>query len=333
MGQLYTAERLQRIEDGLRDVLAEWGLSSKTRLSLLNISENATFRADDPNRSSAIVLRVYRSGYHTTREILSELAWIDQLRRDQVIVTPEPLRLTSGHRLAEFDAGDGPLQATAFAFMSGREPRPTDDLTAWFVKLGAISAKLHTHSLSKGVPHGFQRKRWTFQTMFGAEPLWGDWRAAIGLTIEGADLLERCAAKLEADLAEFGTGPDRFGLIHADLRLANLLIEEDRLGVIDFDDCGFSWFMYDFAAAISFFEHEPGIPDLMEAWIAGYDRIRPLESHEVHALPQFVMARRLLLTAWLASHSETPTAQDLGANYTEGTLTLADAYLAGRFLV
>ncbi len=38
------------------------------------------------------------------------------------------------------------------------------------------------------------------------------------------------------------------------MRLANLLIDGDRVTLIDFDDCGFGWFMYDFAAAISFFE-------------------------------------------------------------------------------
>ncbi len=43
-------------------------------------------------------------------------------------------------------------------------------------------------------------------------------------------------------LAAFlGTGPQRYGLVHADTRLANLLVDGGRVSVIDFDDSGFSW--------------------------------------------------------------------------------------------
>ena len=47
---------------------------------------------------------------------------------------------------------------------------------------------------------------------------------------------------------------ERFGLVHADLRLANLLVEDEKVNVIDFDDCGYSWFMYDFGTAVSFID-------------------------------------------------------------------------------
>ncbi len=101
-------------------------------------------------------------------------------------------------------------------------------------------------------------------------------------------------------------------LVHADMRVANLLVDGDTLSVIDFDDCGFSWYLYDFAAAVSFIEHEPFIPELQAAWIAGYRTVAPLSDEECAILPVFIMLRRMLLTAWIASHSETPTAQALG---------------------
>jgi Ser/Thr protein kinase RdoA (MazF antagonist) len=45
-------------------------------------------------------------------------------------------------------------------------------------------------------------------------------------------------------------------------------------------------------------------------------------------LPTFVMLRRLLLTAWIASHAETPTAQEFGTGYTDGTIAIAERFLA-----
>jgi hypothetical protein len=45
-----------------------------------------------------------------------------------------------------------------------------------------------------------------------------------------------------------------------------------------------------------------------------------------------VALRRILLCAWLASHSEVPLASQLGAAYTHGTVTMAEELLRGRFL-
>lgn len=326
---LYSDAMVEALRRGAASVAADWGASPQATVALLNISENATFRVDDPAGPTR-VLRVYRPGYHSLAEIESELRWIEALRADEVVDTPAPLRTRAGERLARFDHRGETRHVAAFAFMTGVEPRPDAALVAGFEALGAISARLHAQSRRWTRPAGFTRKRWTFETTLGAAPHWGDWRAAMGLTSAGRATIERLCAVLEARLAAFGDGPDRFGLVHADLRLANLLQDGDRLGVIDFDDCGFSWFAYDFAAAISFIEEDPLIPALQDAWVAGYRRVAPLAQADVAEFDSFILLRRTLLTAWLASHAETPTAQALGAAYTEGTLRLADAYLIQR---
>jgi Ser/Thr protein kinase RdoA (MazF antagonist) len=168
--------------------------------------------------------------------------------------------------------------------------------------------------------------------MVGQHCYWGPWRAAIGLDTAGVKTLERAIEHIRDRIGHFGTGPRRFGLVHADLRLANLLAHEDRLHIIDFDDCGFSWFLYDFATAVSFMEHEALVPDLLTAWLAGYGRIAALPNEERGEIPTFVVLRRILLTAWLASHAEIPFARRFGVAYTAGTVTLAEEFLQGRFL-
>lgn len=328
MAGLYTDDFIETLRRGAASLTGAWGLSPRAEVSLLAISENATFLAEDPDDGTRIVLRVYRPGYHTRAEMESELAWITALRADAVIDTPEPLRVADGGHIATFDLNGTHREVAAFRFMTGAEPSPDDDLTDGFHALGALSARLHAHTRQWPRPPGFVRKTWTWETTVGPTPHWGDWRHALGLAADGAALLERTSEALRRRLAAYGTGPDRFGLIHADLRLANLLVEGARLGVIDFDDCGFGWFGYDFAAAVSFFEHEPTIPALQDAWTAGYRTVAPLPAEDEAMLPTFVMLRRLLLTAWIASHNETPTAQELGAAYTDGTLMLADRFLS-----
>lgn len=329
MAELYDSEFVERLRKGAQGVAANWGLSSATQVRLLTLSENATFIAQDPERAASVILRVHRPAYHGIDEIRSELAWIDALRADHAVETPEILTMTNGDRIAQFDDAGETRYVVAFAFMSGTEPDAGASLSDGFATLGAISARLHQHVKSWDQPSDFKRKTWDYTSAFGPDPLWGDWRDAPGLSASDIEVLEQLCAVLKAKLDAYGTGTDRFGLMHADLRLANLLVEGDRLGVIDFDDCGFSWFAYDFAAAISFLETEPYIPDLQDAWIKGYRSVAPFDEVHVEILPTLIMFRRLLLTAWIGSHPETETAIAAGLDtYSQGTVDLARAYLA-----
>lgn len=328
-GAEYTDVVLADIEARVHAALPRWGLPADSVVTLLNISENATFRADAPD-GRHLVVRVHRIGYHEPDEIRSELAWIDALRAAQVVATPEPLRAVDGELVQTLPSAAGlpARQAVAFAFAPGREPDQGADLLPWFETLGEICARMHQHAKGWPRPAGFRRKTWDFDAMLGSRPLWGRWQDAMGLDEAGRRQLGRVVEGLRQGLARYGQGPDRFGLIHADLRLANLLVDGARLAVIDFDDCGFSWFIYDFAAAVSFFEHEPFVPGLAEAWVRGYRRRAPLSAEDEAAIPLFVMLRRALLTAWVASHAETPLAQEMGVAYTEGTLALGESFLS-----
>lgn len=323
---MYDQAHLDNLHDHVQALLPQWGLTPAARLSLLTISENATYLAQEDGRRW--IIRVHRPNYHSEAEIRSELAWIHALLRDGTVQTPRPVPTVTGAPMLTFADRTGARQAVAFDYMPGREPDVTTDLPFWFRHLGGITARLHRHAQSWSYPADFTRKRWSFDTILGDRAYWGDWRQASGLDPAGRAVLERTATRLAAETAAYGQTPDRFGLVHCDLRAANLLVEGDRMVVIDFDDCGLSWFAYDFAASVSFIEHDPILPTLMEAWLAGYRTVAPFPEAQAKALPIFVMLRRLQLTAWIASHAETPTAKSMGSAYTQGTVALAEAYLS-----
>ncbi|MDF2233775.1 phosphotransferase [Albimonas sp. CAU 1670] len=328
MTGLYTEAFLEDLRAHAEALAPRWGLSPATRARLLNISENATFRLDDPEAPAPVVVRVHRPAYHTPAEIASEIAWTEALREAEVVATPALLPVAGGGKVATFAHEGETRHAVAFEWMEGEEPEAGEGLVPGFRDLGAISARLHAHVQDWTPPPGFVRKSWTWETTIGPVMHWGDWRAAEGLDAEGRAILERASQRLRKRLADYGQGADRFGLIHADLRLANLLEKDGRLGVIDFDDCGFGWFAYDFAAAISFLETEPYISDLAAAWLEGYADVAPLPPEAAEILPDMILLRRMLLTAWIASHAETPTAQELAAQgFSAGTVELAERRL------
>ena len=108
---------------------------------------------------------------------------------------------------------------------------------------------------------------WTYDTIIGEHAAWGDWRAFPDMTPEAENILSEVSRIIKRRLERYGTNENNFGLIHADLRLANLLIEGDQIKVIDFDDCGFGWHLHDLASALSFIEDKPIVPKLVNAFV------------------------------------------------------------------
>ena len=323
----YDEDRLERLRRAVDALSPRWGFEDGASASLLSVSENATYRVEGPDGAPIAAVRVHRPAYHGVAEIESELAWIEALRADGVVPTPRPLPLVGGGSVASFVEGGEIRRAVAFEFVTGSEPEPGEDLGPVFRTLGAIGARLHRHARRWRPPAGFSRKRWDVETILGDAPHWGRWQDVPGLGAGARRSLGRCADALAERLGRYGDGADRFGLVHAALRLANLLVGEDGLSVIDFDDCGFAWYGFDFAAAISFFEEAPWAPALMDAWCEGYRTVAALADADAAMLPTFVMLRRMQLTAWLATRAETPTAAALGDGYLAGTERLARAFL------
>ncbi len=177
-------------------------------------------------------------------------------------------------------------------------------------------------------PPGFARFRWDYDTALGANAHWGRWQDGWGWARPTLDVLGRVDAVVKRRLAAFGKGPERFGLVHADLRHANTLIDGDETIVIDFDDCGYCWYLYDLATTVTFFEQEPHVPDLLAAWVDGYREEGVLDAADEAELWTFVMLRRLLILAWIGSHHMVPEAQALGETYARDSLGIAERYLS-----
>lgn len=320
-----------RIAEFAQGALRHYDLPPGSTAELCNVSENHTYRVTEPD-GVAYALRVHRPGYRTAQQIESELRWMDALRDDSVVDTPPIVRARDETRVVEVAVRElGTRNVVMFGWLDGLGPDFDDGEAALgqFEILGSISARMHGHARTWPAPAGFDRPPWDYEHSLGAAGHWGRWQDGLGMGPEELALLTRLDDTIRRRLEAFGTGPDRFGLVHADIRLANLLIDGGNVQVIDFDDCGFSWFLYDFATAVSFMEDHPRVPELRDAWVRGYRSVAPLSAEDEAELETLVMLRRLLLVAWIGSHHTFATeAAELGAGFTTGTCTLAEEYLS-----
>ena len=269
---------MDRVAGCAREALRAYGGHPDASVELLNVSENATFLVSDPDAGPS-VLRVHRLGYHTEQEIASELTWMDALRAEAGVRTPRVLAAADGRRVVTAAEPGGAAAAARhcvrFEFLPGTEPggEPEGKLTGrHFTELGEITARMHRHARQWQRPAWFTRFHWDYPAAFGRQARWGRWQDGIGVGRSERQVLTRLDDTLQRRLQAFGQGPERYGLVHADTRLANLLVHDGTVSVIDFDDSGFSWYLYDLGTAVSFFEHSPEVPALVDSWLEGYQQ-------------------------------------------------------------
>ena len=313
-----------------RAALGSYGRPAESTVRLLSLSENATYLVDDGEQ---MVLRVHRPGYHSPAAIRSELAWMRALRTETPVVTPELICARDGSDVVAVEVDGDVLFVDAVSFVPGCTAEEDPD-SVGFDELGRLTAIMHEHARNWSAPSGFTRFRWDLETILGPEARWGNWRLAPGLTEPDRDWIQRAADDIATRLTEFGCGPDRFGLVHADLRLANLMIDPADPGggitVIDFDDCGWSWYLADLGAAVSFIEDSPAGERTIADWLTGYLEAGDIPRDHLELIPAFVMMRRIMLTAWIASHFDADSALGVGADFAPNTARLAQRYLGDR---
>jgi len=322
-------ETMEHLSLLANESLELWDLPAGSKARLINVSENETFLVEAPDGFKSI-LRIHREDYHTETAIACEHAWSRSLNEEGGVKTPNILPGRNGSTIqsATSTALGQKRYLAMFEFVEGSEPDQQDDLTGGFEELGEIAAKTHLHSIDWERPEPFERLVWDLDTVFGKEATWGNWRDGPNIGQQTREVLEKVEATVIERLTRYGRGTDRFGLIHADMRLANLLITKGETRLIDFDDCGLGWLMYDFAAGISFMEDDPRIPELKQAWVRGYRSVRPLSEEDEAEIPTFVMMRRLALLAWIGSHSEVDIAKELTPTFAPVSEELGRNYLA-----
>src|ERR1700693_4592376 len=154
----YSPTVIAELTARVADNLARWTFSSATSVTLLNVSENATFALCEDGRE--LVLRVHRVGYSSAQEIRSELAWMKALRGDGVIETAAAVPGADGQYVQVLESrSGGPTRfAVAFERLPGTEP-DSRDAARWFERLGELTALMHRHAPSWAFPEGVPRER------------------------------------------------------------------------------------------------------------------------------------------------------------------------------
>ncbi|MDA5192931.1 phosphotransferase enzyme family protein [Govanella unica] len=338
MTDFYTlsdAEQIARLENLAKVALTRWD-GTFDQVKLIKYRENAVFSAQRSD-GTKVAVRVHRHGYHSDAALLSELHWMQTLA-DAGIPVPPIVRAACGSPFIKAEAPGipEPRQVDLLGWMAGSPVGSSEDglsldpesAERLFFDAGVLAAKVHDHTQAMALPENFTRHAWDENGLIGDEPLWGRFWELEALTPDQRDLLLRASACARRDLAAFGRNAANYGLIHADFVPENLLSENGQLKLIDFDDCGFGWNMFELATALYFNIDEPYYPAIERALFAGYRSVRALPAETEALLPLFLFLRGTTYLGWIQTRPETQTARELGPMLIARLCQLAATYLA-----
>jgi len=328
------AQQLAGLETLAWQALQHWE-GEFVRLSLIKFRENAVFCA---HRADGVkcALRVHRAGYHSRQALNSELVWVQHLAAHGISV-PQIVPARSGQVLVEMAVPEvpEPRHVDMLAWIEGDAPGSAEhglpsevDVGAIFFQAGQLAARIHLSSACWQPPPGFVRHAWDEDGLIGETPFWGRFWELAALTPAQRDLMLRTRDKARVDLNRYGRHAGNFGMLHADFVPENLLLHQGHLHLIDFDDCGFGWYLFELATALYFCLDDARLEQIQAALLAGYRALKPLGEDELAFLPLFLALRGATYLGWL--HTRPGLAADELAPLLIGRgCQLAQAYLDG----
>lgn len=265
--------------------------------------ENLTYSAMAGDKKFA--LRLHRPGYASLSAIRSELAFMAALANtDFAVPNPKP---SSTHQLVEDMDGQlvSVLSWVEGIPLSATLDDPTCEIPTLFYTLGQTLARMHLAADAWTPPENFTRHSWNLNGLLGELPHWGRFWDNVHLSSEDQNTLRRLRDELQTRLSAAAPDLD-YGLIHADAVGENVLIQDGKTVLIDFDDSGWGYRLFDLATPLNKMRTRPEYSDIEAALLDGYRSCRPIDTTHIDLIR---LLRALTYLGWIIPRIHEPEGQ------------------------
>ena len=272
------------------ELLKDYGIRD-AKVSCINFEFNATFAVESES-GVKYALRININSTRTVDNMKAEVEWVRHLNRTSGVHVPTPIATVKDDYIVsgQHAHSDQTLYAVMYSWLDGEEigDEPTSQQLH---EVGKAIATLHQESTdftlsgNNALPT-FNDFFWgTEDFLFSEKSVLSD--ADRALIQQAHDLI----MQFTNDLYE----NSKVHIIHADMHGWNLMWDDGKLSVFDFDDCGYGVEAQDLAVTLYYLD----TPEQDEALLNGYKSVRPLPTYSANAMKALLLQRRLLLLNYL----------------------------------
>ncbi|GER90220.1 homoserine kinase [Dictyobacter vulcani] len=279
-------------------ILAEAALTQydigSARLTLVSHGDHAVFRVTSYTKAGLITpestpqtdngrfaLHLWWLDGFARSLWLSELQWLQALRRETELLVPEPVLNRAGAWMQTVQVED--IEQECICILLRWVPGRSIDsgLTpTLFERVGTFMARLHQCARTFVPPSDFVRPRWDWQQVLGEQTVLDPDFASThcdGLIGDREYQILSDVAELSRDeLKSIPTTADYYGLIHGNLQQNNYFFYKGHVSAIDFHNCNWNYYLFDIAITLSGIAGRSDEEQLRKAFFRGYGSVRKL---------------------------------------------------------
>jgi Ser/Thr protein kinase RdoA (MazF antagonist) len=307
-GELSRRSRLYRLRKLAETALEAYGLA-ESGLSFIQYAENIIYRVDVPGSSvipgsdgpylpNRYLLRIHAMG--DTEAIASELTWLAALNQEAGLPVPAPVPTPDGKWLATIVTPGMPHGRVVSLmrwldgqrFRRGLRPKHME-------ALGQVVARLHEFAAGWQPPAGFARPHWDWDSQLGGNMFEISREELVAsMPPQFQEPFQNVSMEAKRVMELLGKGPEAYGLIHADLYPENVLFKSGKAYPIDFEDCGFGYWIWDIAVALCQWAWNQDWERMRDAFREGYGQVRALPEGQWAQLDLFVATQFATMVLW-----------------------------------
>ena len=268
---------------------------------------NGVFEVRDDS-GERFVLRVHRPDYRAVAHTRSELLFLEILHEQLQgtrISAPRPVPTRDGELVVEV----GARHCDLLTWLDGRVLRPGRGLGPQGAQvLGEAIGRIHNVA-ERIEPSELELPRWDADGMFTAASPFRPGPLEDSLSASDWSLFQEVEERTRAVFESLDRRGDAFGVIHSDFILLNCHFIRGasgwEVGVLDFDDLGWGYFLYDLCPLLGNLVEFPNYTSMRRAFLAGYRSVRSLPRELEKHLPTLMAARHASTCLWVAGIERT----------------------------
>ncbi len=278
-------------------------------LKLLQYGENAIYRVDAPDSTLPVCDdSFYQPGRYVLRShamgdldvIASEMVFLKALSEEASLPVPAPVPTLDGELVIKVTTPGVPKgrAVSLMHWLVGRRLKQGLSITQ-FKSWGQLVARMHKFSQKWKPPADFIRPTWDWDAQLGGSEFKQPLEEIIASMPESIQApYQEISDQARELMRSLGTDSDAFGIIHSDMYKENILFARGEARPIDFEDCGFGYWIWDIAVALSEWAWKPGWEMFRDSFLEGYFAIHSLDTRQINELDRFIGIHHATMVLW-----------------------------------